>query len=287
MNATLTLPDGRRLGYDDAGDPDGAPVIYAHGIPSARNDWRVWATDATLKSLGVRLIAVDRPGVGLSSFQPNRRLADWPADITALADALTLPRFSLLGYSGGAPYAAVCAAHLPDRVSACALVSPVAPFSVPHALDGITPNNAQFLSLSAEKPGMYRFIYQQMSLLGKFAPQQYLKRALAGFDTADRTVFARPEVHTALFAAIGSPRGQQVDTALVIQPWAFDLAAIRVPVHIWHGDQDRNASHAMAEYLATHIPNAQTHYLTGEGHISLIVNHTAEVLHTLTAVTAG
>jgi pimeloyl-ACP methyl ester carboxylesterase len=105
-----------------------------------------------LRRLGIRLIAIDRPGVGLSSFQPNRRLSDWPADVDALADELELVRFSVLGYSGGGPYAAACAARIPQRLIAAAMVSSVAPFGIPGILEGVEPGNVKFLMLSLQKP---------------------------------------------------------------------------------------------------------------------------------------
>ena len=241
----------------------------------------MWGNDLLLQRLGVRLIAVDRPGVGSSSFQPKRHLSDWPADIIALADGLGLSRFSVLGYSGGGPYAAVCASKIPERLIHAGMVSSLAPFDLPGMLTGVTPGNVQFLKLSHQKPWLYRILYRQLSLMGRYAPQQYLKRALPTFDVADRSVFARPEVHGALFAISGASRGQQVDTALIIGEWDFDLTGIAIPVQLWYGDQDRNASMAMYRYLAVTIPQTRSHLLPGEGHISLIVNYAETILQAL------
>lgn len=277
----ISLADGRALGYDDVGDPKGVPILYFHGVPSSRADWRMWGSEALLHRLGVRLIAVDRPGVGASDFQPGRSLSDWPADVVAFADALGLERFGVLGYSGGGPYAAACACLIPDRLLSVGLVSSVAPFDLPGMTAGITPNNLRFLKLAREHPWLYRLIYRQLSLLARYVPGLYLKRALATFDAADRGAFARPDVHGGFFAAHGTPRGQQVDTALIIGAWDFDLGAITVPVHLWYGDQDRNVSAAMFRYLAAAIPNAHPHLIPGEGHISLIVEHAWEILRTL------
>ena len=85
---TIRLADGRNLSYEDVGAPNGTPILYCHGVPSSRVEWHMWGNQAMLEQLGVRLIAIDRPGVGSSTFQPKRHLSDWPADITALADQL-------------------------------------------------------------------------------------------------------------------------------------------------------------------------------------------------------
>jgi pimeloyl-ACP methyl ester carboxylesterase len=278
---SVKLADGRQLSYEDIGAMNGTPVLYFHGVPSSRVDWQVWGSEEMLRRLGIRLIAIDRPGVGLSSFQPNRRLSDWPSDAAALADELELARFSVLGYSGGGPYAAACAAKIPQRLIAAAMVSSVAPFGIPGILEGIEPANVKFLMLSLQKPWLFRLMYSQVRLITKFAPQQYLKRAVTTFGAADRAVFARPQVHNAILAAGGSGRGQQMDTAIVIGNWDIDLRDITIPVQVWHGDQDRNASSAMHNYLVQNISGARPTSIPGEGHISLIVNHAEKILQGL------
>lgn len=274
----VNLPGGRRLGYEQAGAPHGTPMFYFHGVPSARTEWKMWGDAALLQSLNIRLIAMDRPGVGSSDFAPQRRLSDWPADVVAVADELGLERFSVLGYSGGGAYAAACAKHIPDRLVNVALVSSIAPFHLPGIVAGIEPANLQFLRLARQRPWLYRLLYKQIGLFAKMAPRQHVQRALSGFGQADREVFARPEVHGAMFASVGTSRGQQVDTALAIGSWGFALSEITTPVHVWHGEEDRNTSVSMFRYLAEGIPDARSHLLPDEGHISLIVNHARTIL---------
>ncbi|MEJ2698283.1 MAG: alpha/beta hydrolase, partial [Desulfuromonadales bacterium] len=84
----VRLPDGRRLGYAEFGDPLGRPVLYFHGFPASRLEARL-AHEAALRT-GVRLVAADRPGSGLSDFLPERTLSDWPVDVTSLAESLGL-----------------------------------------------------------------------------------------------------------------------------------------------------------------------------------------------------
>jgi pimeloyl-ACP methyl ester carboxylesterase len=104
---TLRLGDGRRLGYAERGDPGGRPLLYFHGWPGARVEARL--ADEPAKAAGVRLVALDRPGMGFSDFQRGRTFVDWSADVVEVADALQLDRFAVLGISGGGPYAAACA----------------------------------------------------------------------------------------------------------------------------------------------------------------------------------
>jgi len=103
----LRLNDGRLLGYAEFGDPGGTPVMFFHGFPGSRLEGALGHEAA--ERAAVRMICIDRPGMGLSTFQPGRRMLDWPADVAALADALGIGRFAVGGVSGGGPYAAVCA----------------------------------------------------------------------------------------------------------------------------------------------------------------------------------
>ncbi|MBU1879209.1 MAG: alpha/beta hydrolase, partial [Chloroflexi bacterium] len=119
----ILLPDGRRLSYAEYGDPAGAPVFLFRGTPSSRLACHPDDTIAT--DLGARVIVTERPGFGRSDFQPGRTLLDWPADVVALADALGLDRFAIVGTSGGGPHAAACAYRIPQRLTLAAIVSGV------------------------------------------------------------------------------------------------------------------------------------------------------------------
>src|SRR5262245_47793170 len=117
-HAQLTLPDGRVLAYQSFGvSPDAASakapttIFYFHGFPASRLEGALWH-DVALR-LHVRLVAPDRPGMGLSAFQPARRILDWPGDVLALADHLDVQRFGVIGASGGGPYVLACARVLP------------------------------------------------------------------------------------------------------------------------------------------------------------------------------
>ena len=67
----LDLPDGRRLGYTEFGDPLGIPLFAFHGTPGSRFMFRLVHEPA--RRLGLRIIAPDRPGFGLSDYQENGR----------------------------------------------------------------------------------------------------------------------------------------------------------------------------------------------------------------------
>ena len=134
---TIHLSDGRLLGYAEYGDPEGKPVFHFNGYPGTRFEAKL-ISDAAVR-VGVRLIGIDRPGMGLSDFQPGRQILDWPDDVIELADALGLDHFSVVGVSGGGPYSASCAFKISDRLSACGIIAGTPPMNL--ASGDITRSN--------------------------------------------------------------------------------------------------------------------------------------------------
>jgi pimeloyl-ACP methyl ester carboxylesterase len=128
-DGTLLLGDGRKLGYAQYGRPDGEPLFYFHGHPGSRLEAR-FAHRAAAEA-GLRVVALDRPGYGLSDFQPGRVITGWPADVAEAADLLRIGKFSVAGASGGGPYALACAWRLPGRVIRAAVISGVGPLPGP------------------------------------------------------------------------------------------------------------------------------------------------------------
>src|SRR5438046_6812360 len=121
----LRLRDGRRLGYCEHGVRAGKPILYFHGWPGSRIEAQLAAPAA--RRYNARLIAVDRPGFGMSDFKAHRTLLDWPADVAELADTLGLDRFAVAGVSGGGPYALACARRIPDRLTSVIVVCGLGP----------------------------------------------------------------------------------------------------------------------------------------------------------------
>ena len=138
------------------------------------------------------------------------------------------------------------------------MVSSLAPFDLPGILTGVAPGNVQFLRLSHQKPWVVPLALLATQPVGQVRSEAIPEACSATFDAADRTVFTQPEVHGAIFATSGTSHGQQVDTALIIGEWDFNLKEIAVPVQLWQGDQDHNASLAMYHYLTDTIPHGPT-----------------------------
>jgi pimeloyl-ACP methyl ester carboxylesterase len=277
----LRLPDGRTLACLELGDPAGAPVLYFHGYPGSRLEARVAA--AAARRLGLRLLAVDRPGFGQSTFQAGRRVGGWPADVAALADRLGLGRFSIVGVSGGGPYALACAALLPERLHRVALVCPLGPLDVAAGTAGMLAQDRVMLALAAHAAPLARGAVHMMARWMRGDPDRYLKFMVTGMVSPDRDMFADPGYRTIMLESTAEAlrqggRGAARELTLIARPWDFQLRDVRMPVSLWQGLADQILPAAMARRLAAALPECSAHYFPEEGHLSLVVRRIGEVL---------
>lgn len=282
---TVSLPDGRRLAYAEYGLPDSPPVFYFHGLPSSRLEGAL--TDAEARRIGLRILSLDRPGMGSSSFQRRRRISDWPEDVAHFADAMGLERFGVLGTSGGGPYALACAAALPGRVTAAALLAGLGRLAESSRAVTLTGFSWLFLGLARRAPWSLPALCAPVAMgLRTRAPDLYLRRFASGLSPLDREALLDPVVRGAMVGAFresaaSGHRGPCHDLRIASQPWGFDPASIPVPVHLYHGDRDTVVPLSMSEDLAAVIPGAELSVFPGEGHYSLPVRHAGRALQYL------
>ena len=266
----LRLHDGRQLAYAQYGDPNGKPVFFIQGTPSSR---LLHPDEEITRSLGVRLVVFDRPGFGLSDYQPNRTLKDFPNDLAALADALGIERFAIVGISGGGPYTAITAYALPNRVTVAALVSAGGPADAPKAFDGMTPIRHIGYYIARYLPALLVPLLW-LTNNPQRNPQKFFDQYTAHNPPSDQTLFAQPEFRAMMMANYAEAtrnglRGFARELWIVARPWNFRLEDIRMPVLIWHGDADNSTPISMARYMASKIPNSRATYLPNEGHLFL------------------
>ena len=276
------LRDGRALAYAEWGPVDGRPVLHCHGVPDGRFSW---GGGSACEDRGVRLIAVDRPGVGESDPKPGRSVADWPADVLELAEQLELDRFAVSGWSAGAAYALACAQGLQPRVDGVALVSGVGRLDLPGFVGQMS--TAAAWRLAARAPSAMTFSYSALAGIARRSPSTAQKVLFSPTSKADRTVLDRPGVASRLVSAFiaaarSGSRGLTEDMRAVLGPWGFDPTEIRVPVHVFHGRQDTVAPSAHAEYWIEMLDVARPVWVQEAGHL-LIEGHVGEILDVLAA----
>ena len=277
INQQIELKDGRSLGYAEYGAPDGKPVFYFHGFPGSRLDWPFSDADDSAAQLNARIIAVDRPGMGLSDFKHGREILDWPDDVVELADKLQLDRFAVLGISGGGPYAATCAYKIPERLTATAIVSSMGPLEAPHMKDGTSWT-------IPGKPSLLRRLLLMLFDMGlRKNPEQFVTRSKVQFPEPDRLLLDKPEVAKVYVEMLREAFRSGIDgvyqeAKLYTRPWNFRLEDISVEVHLWHGELDVNVPVSVGHYIADAIPNSHSTFLKKEAHLSLPYNHIQKIL---------
>jgi pimeloyl-ACP methyl ester carboxylesterase len=277
---TVTVSDGREIGYAEVGDPDGTPLFVFHGFPNSRVFGALF--DEVGREQGVRVVAPERPGFGVSTPDPDRRLTDWPADLEDVADALDIDSFSVLGISGGGPYAAVSAALLPDRVERAGIACGVAPMASVGLRDRLWYYAARFTA-PVSKLGLW--LLGRRALAGREA---FLEEMANSASPADEDLW-RGEVGQTIHASmLESRRHHGLDplveeTAIYGSPWGFDLDDIEVPVYLWYGKADVLVPPEMGLYLAREIPTAETHVYPDLDHLSVVEENESEMVETLTA----
>ncbi len=276
---------GATVGGMECGDRDGYPVLAFHGAPGSHVEGVAFA-DAPAAEVGVRLIAIDRPGMGMSTLSARERIVDFADTAAAVADRFQVDRFAVLGASAGGPFALASAYRLPDRVSKAVVVSSVAPFDDPAAMKGaggVKP--AGGLLILRRFPWLARPAAARMAQIVR--KPRGLDAMIARMSATDRARIAGDDrlrdqlgenINTAF--ATGS-RGVALDFQLLFaRPWGFDPANITVPVDVWHGDADGNVPVEDGRRLARSIPDATFEEVAGAGHL-LFVDHAATILRSI------
>jgi pimeloyl-ACP methyl ester carboxylesterase len=280
-NQHIRLRNGRRLGYAEYGDAKGDVVLYFHGWPGSRLELR--AFEICTGKIPARILALERPGFGVSDFQTSRTLLDWPLDVSDFADQLGLKRFALLGASGGGPYAAACAAAIPDRVSNLVLVCPMGPLKGRPQTKDMIAMNRWMLFLARTTPRIGRVLVGIGLERLRRHPDRFISQLEPKLPECDQRALARPGVRDLLLenfreALRTGVEGAIWDGWLYAKPWGFQLDSIRVPTHLWHGEADVIVPPAMARQLAEAIPGCRARFLPNEGHFSLPLNRGQEML---------
>jgi pimeloyl-ACP methyl ester carboxylesterase len=282
VDRTVQTPDGRTLAIEEAGDPNGRPVLVHEGTPNSRHLYPPTAIDAAAR--GLRLISYDRPGYGGSSPMPGRTVADCAADVRAICAELGISRLAMWGISGGGPHVLACAALLPDLVSVVASLASLAPLDA-EGLDwfaGMGELNAddtrQFLR--DREAARAKLDADREQALGASAAEliKGLQTLLSPTDAAvlndglaEHLVYCE---HEGL--APGS-QGWWDDGVAHCTPWGFELSAISVPVLLMHGRQDQFVPFGHGQWLAAHIPGVEARLFDHDGHLTLLTNRVPEV----------
>lgn len=280
---TFILPGGRIMGYAEYGDPKGTPILYFHGGQESRLSSRFM--DSTALKLGVRLIAPERPGIGLSTYQENRTFLDWGKDVNSLANHLHLKTFSIFGLSGGAPHVLACAYMFPERIEKVSIISGTGPHNYKGKLKGVWfPVKLMHWFASAKKDKNLRaFVNSEYKTLYE-EPEKRLRQLQKYLPRPDRNLLKENAEYGIDFIK-GSTEAYAQGVEAVIQEWklyvsdwGFPLEEITTHIELWYGSEDKMAPKYRGIYYHRILQNSRLNIFENEGHFSLIRNHLEDIL---------
>ena len=272
LEGNVAVRDGRRMSFAEYGSPRGPALVWMHGTPGARRQIPLEAR-ALAEREGLRIIGIDRPGIGSSTPFLYPDVLDWTEDLELVLDALAVDEARIIGLSGGGPYALAAGAALPERVVGVGVLGGVAPTAGVDAADGgpiqLAVRLAPALDLARVPLGVG--LTQAIRLVRPLAgPALDL---YAAFQPAgDKNLLARPEFK-AMFLddLLNGSRFQTLaplnDLVLFTRPWGFDLADVVVPVRWWHGDADHIVPFRHGRHVVDRLPNAVLTVIDGESHL--------------------
>ncbi len=277
---------GKFLAWNEYGSPEGKPVFYYHGWPSSRLQARL--AHHLAKERNLRLISMDRPGMGKSTLIPDRVLSDWPPLMAAFADHLGIEKFGQIGVSGGGPYVLACAAMVPERLTGSVVLAGMVPLPLTKAgSSGLHPIYRTLIPIRHAPASFFTYSFRLASLSCKANPRRLpMSLLLRSLSEEDRKIMLHSrdiwEVLTRSFTeGVCSPsggRGVMVDSEIYFQKPSFDPSAVTHPIRYWHGGDDKNIPASLVEELTATMPHAELTVEPELGHFSLAIRRAPAAL---------
>ncbi|CAA9371967.1 MAG: Putative hydrolase [uncultured Nocardioidaceae bacterium] len=272
LEGRIAVRDDRMLGFASFGTPTGRPIFWLHGTPGARRQIPVEARLLAEKH-DLRIIGIDRPGIGSSTAHVYENVLDFAADLEIVADTLGIETFHVIGLSGGGPYTLAAAAAMPDRVLGVEVIGGVAPTVGPDAASGglvaLAAPFAPLIALGRVPLGLA--LTGTIRVVRPFAGSVLdLYRVVQ--PAGDKRLLGRPEFRAMFVDDLLNGSRKQVtapmsDLLLFTRDWGFRLADVRTPVRWWHGDGDHIVPLRHGQHCVERLPDAKLFTMEGESHL--------------------
>jgi pimeloyl-ACP methyl ester carboxylesterase len=272
----VSAKDGRRLMVTLLGPEDGDPVFLLHGTPGVRDLFQANVDEGARR--GLLHVVYSRPGYEGSDRHPGRVVADCAADIAAVADALGIGRFYVIGESGGGPHALATAALLPERVRAAATIASAGPYGAEGLdwMEGLGEGNVgEHEELLKGDEALREYIEAELEELRQVRTREQLLAVLdKHLCDADRAILttefgANVVANWIRIGEQASVWGWFDDDKVHVTDWGFELDRITAPVTVWQGGEDSIVPATHGEWLARHLPNATLCLFPEDGHVSI------------------
>jgi pimeloyl-ACP methyl ester carboxylesterase len=272
LEGTVAVRDGRRLGFAEFGNAHGEAIIWMHGTPGARRQIPLEAREYADRE-GLRIIGVDRPGIGSSTPHLYENVLDWTHDLVLLADVLGIGEMRLIGLSGGGPYVLAAGAALPGRVRGVVVIGGAAPTVGPDAIPGgaigLAAHVAPLVSVGRVPIGVALTL--GIRLVKPLAGRALDLYALVQPE-GDKRLLGRPEFKAMFVDDLLNGSRKQItaplsDLLLFTRDWGFRVADVKVPVAWYHGDADHIIPFGHGVHMVDLLPDATLRTMEGESHL--------------------
>ena len=272
LEGNVAVRGDRRLSFAEYGSRRGPAIVWMHGTPGARRQIPMEAR-AYAERHGLRLIGLDRPGIGSSTSHLYPDILDWTRDLELVLETLAIDTVRMIGLSGGGPYALAAGAAMPDRVHGVGVLGGVAPTRGVDAATGGAVQLAVQLApvLPVARVPLSVALTQTIRIARPLAgPALDLYAAVQ--PAGDKNLLSRPEFK-AMFLddLLNGSRFQTSapinDLILFTRHWGFELADVAVPVRWWHGDEDHIVPFRHGRHVVDRLPDAGMTSIDGESHL--------------------
>lgn len=272
LEGNIAVTEDRQIGFAEFGDPRGRAVFWLHGTPGARRQIPAEAR-AYAEEQRIRLIGIDRPGIGSSTPHQYANVAAFADDLRVIADTLGIDRMSVVGLSGGGPYALAAAAAMPERVIGAGIIGGVAPTVGPDAISGGLMTLGSKVAPLLEVAGTPIRIAAGtlIRVIRPVAdPALYIYAAVS--PAPDRRMLVRPEFRAMFLDDLLNGSRKQLaapfaDVVVFARDWGFRLDEVKVAVRWWHGDADHIIPFSHGQHCVARLPDAHLYHLPGESHL--------------------
>lgn len=274
--AFIKLQNNRKLCYAEYGYPHGFPIFFFHGWPGSRLQGA--GLDKMARRIKVRLIAIDRPGFGKSDYYDERTLLDWPKDVLALADGLKLKKFSVLGNSGGGPYAAACGYAHGERLHKVGICVGLSPTNVSGVLQGMAWHNQLVWCAYHYVPFLMK-----LNALGFKLQDRFFPRKISLSSAADQKMITDNEVLRGNIARNRKEafrqgiKGVAQDLKVYTNDWGFALKDVKARMYLWYGAKDKNVSVNMGKLYEQSVSGSRLKVYPDVGHL-VLAKYSEEIL---------
>lgn len=285
LEGNIAVSADRQIGFAEFGDPQGRAVFWLHGTPGARRQIPAEAR-AYAELERIRLIGLDRPGIGSSTPHQYPNVLAFAQDLRVIADTLGIDKFAVVGLSGGGPYTLATAAALPDRVVAAGVLGGVAPYVGPDAIGSGLMDLGSWVAPVLEVAGtpirlMAATLIRVLGPVASPALDLYARLSPEG----DRRLLSRPEFKAMFLDDLLNGSRKQLaapfaDVVVFVRDWGFRLDEVKVPVHWWHGDKDHIVPFDHGRHAVHLLPDATMTVLSGESHLGGL-GRAEEILRTM------